>query len=214
MRYRLAIFDFDGTLADSAGWFVGVLNDLARRHGFRQVDEVEIEALRRCGNREIIRRLAVPRWKLPLIAASLRARMAEEAAAIALFPGVEAALLALGGAGVVCAVVSSNAEANVRRILGPDAAAAVSHFACGAGLFGKARLFRRVMRRADVPASQTICIGDEQRDIEAARAAGAAAGAVLWGYASPDLLVRCGPTLAFERPADIALRLLPQGAAA
>lgn len=29
MRYRLAIFDFDGTLADSFPWFATVVNDVA-----------------------------------------------------------------------------------------------------------------------------------------------------------------------------------------
>ena len=30
-RYRLAIFDFDGTLADSLPWFAGILNEVAVR---------------------------------------------------------------------------------------------------------------------------------------------------------------------------------------
>ena len=30
MGYRLIIFDFDGTLADSAAWFAGALNGVAR----------------------------------------------------------------------------------------------------------------------------------------------------------------------------------------
>ncbi|MGZ5882650.1 MAG: HAD hydrolase-like protein, partial [Xanthobacteraceae bacterium] len=59
MKYKLVIFDFDGTLADSASWFLGILNDLARRHGFRSVTEAEIEMLRGRGNREIIRYLNV-----------------------------------------------------------------------------------------------------------------------------------------------------------
>ncbi len=31
MPYRLVIFDFDGTLADSAAWFRGVINGVAQR---------------------------------------------------------------------------------------------------------------------------------------------------------------------------------------
>jgi phosphoglycolate phosphatase len=54
-----------------------------------------------------------------------------------------------------------------------------------------------------VAGAETICIGDEQRDMEAAHAVGAASGAVFWGYATRDLLMRCGPTMTFERPMDI-----------
>lgn len=207
MSYRLAIFDFDGTLADSARWFVEAFNALAPRYGYRPVSEGEVEDLRGLSAREIMARLGVSAWKLPMIAASLRRRMAREAPSIRLFDDIEDVLHTLHRAGVACAVVSSNAEVNVRRTLGPEVARSISHFACGASLFGKARHFRKVMKRAGVHPAHTLCIGDEQRDIDAARQVGAHSGAVLWGYASPAALTQAGATHVFERPAEIALRL-------
>src|SRR3954451_19595424 len=67
-RYDLAIFDFDGTLADSAIWMAGVFNDVADRFGYRRVSEDELQMLRGRSNREIVRYLGVPAWKLPFIA--------------------------------------------------------------------------------------------------------------------------------------------------
>jgi phosphoglycolate phosphatase len=203
MKYKLVIFDFDGTLADSAGWFIGILDDLAMRHRFRAVSDAEIEMLRGRGTHEIMRYLGVSRWRLPFIVADARRRAGADAGSIGLFEGVDRLLDALHRNGVTCAIVSSNAETTVRRVLGPKAAAAVSLYECGAGLFGKAKRFRRVMKRAGVAPAETICIGDEQRDIEAAHAVGAASGAVLWGYATRDLLTRCGATMIFDSPTDI-----------
>jgi len=46
MKYRLAIFDFDGTLADSFPFFIRVFNQLAEQHGrhlavrFHRVDHL------------------------------------------------------------------------------------------------------------------------------------------------------------------------------
>jgi phosphoglycolate phosphatase len=60
VAYKLVIFDFDGTLADSAGWLFGVLNQVADRYGFRRVDEAEIAMLRGRDNREIVLR---PGWR-------------------------------------------------------------------------------------------------------------------------------------------------------
>ena len=37
MPYSLAIFDLDGTLADSFPWFLRTINDVADRFGFRRV---------------------------------------------------------------------------------------------------------------------------------------------------------------------------------
>jgi len=203
MTYRLAIFDFDGTLADSGGWVSRVINEVARRHGFRELSDAEIEMLRGRGNREVIRYMQVPMWKLPAIAADMRRRMAADAERISLFAGIAEMLRSVKDAGVAVAIVSSNSEANVRRILGAEAAAAVDAFECGAGLFGKARKFRKVMRRMGVTGAETICIGDETRDIEAAAAVGAASGAAEWGYATPAVLAQFRPTLTFATPADI-----------
>ena len=61
---------------------------------------------------------------------------------------------------------------------------------------------------AGVGAAQAIAIGDEVRDIEAARAAGIACGAVTWGYAAPEALRALGPDLVFERMEDIAPSLM------
>src|SRR5262249_4174613 len=138
------------------------------------------------------------------IAHRLRRRMAEDAETIKLFPGAKALLRRLAGHGVVLGVVSSNSAANVRRILGPEAAALVEHYACGAALFGKAAKFRALVRRARVKPSETLCIGDETRDIEAAREAGFASGAVAWGCAPAALRAAAAPPWLFETPADTA----------
>jgi phosphoglycolate phosphatase len=115
-------------------------------------------------------------------------------------------LRALADGGVRLALVSSDSEANARRQLG-EAAALFSDFDCGAAIFGKAAKFRRVVKRASLAPAQVIAIGDEVRDIEAARAAGIACGAVSWGYAAPAKLRALGPDLMFERMEDIASSL-------
>jgi phosphoglycolate phosphatase len=65
------------------------------------------------------------------------------------------------------------------------------------------------MRRARVTANQTIAIGDEVRDIEAARAAGIACGAAMWGYSAAEALLAMKPDLVFESMNDIATRVTP-----
>jgi phosphoglycolate phosphatase len=208
MRPTLAIFDLDGTLADSLPWFRGHMNDVADRFGFRRIADADIEPLRRMGPRDILQHLGVPRWKVPMIARHMRRLKAEHLGDIPLFPGVEATLRALVEGGVRLALVSSDHETNARRQLGQGNAALFSDFACGAALFGKAVKFRRVVKRAGIDPAGVIAIGDEVRDIEAARAAGIACAAVTWGYAAPETLRALGPDLLFERMDEIAPRLL------
>ena len=66
--YSLAIFDLDGTLADSFPWFLRIINDIADRFCFRRVADDEIEALRHASTRKILSALGFqhqlyPAWK-------------------------------------------------------------------------------------------------------------------------------------------------------
>lgn len=202
-RYKMAIFDFDGTLADSGDWFLSIADEVAERFRFRRVAQEEIEGLRGHTTREVIRYLGIPRWKLPIIARHLHRRLASETHKIALFDGVEPMLVALQAAGVRLALVTSNAEDNARAILGPDNVARFEQIECGASLFGKAPRYRRVLRRAGLVAHDILSIGDETRDITAARKVGIDAGAVMWGYARRDALSALKPAALFETPGDV-----------
>lgn len=198
----MVIFDFDGTLADSAAWMIRAVNPMARRFGFKTVTDDEIDMLRGRSTREVIRYLGISPWKLPMIAAHGKKLMAADCDSIPLFPETPGMLKALHQAGLRLAVVSSNSEHTIRAVLGPDLSGLISQFACGASLFGKARKFRKVTAGA-VPRDRVICIGDETRDIEAARALGLACGAVTWGAAKRSVLVEHGPTVLFESPSEI-----------
>lgn len=207
MSYHFAIFDFDGTLADSFPWFLGALGPVARRHGLREIGPEEAEALRQRGTREILQHLRVPLWKIPALTRDLRAMKAAAAAGIPLFDGVRHLLPALVAEGRRLAIVSSDVEANIRRTLGPETAAVIGQYACGASIFGKAPKLRQVLREARMAPAEAIYIGDETRDAEAAAEVGIAFGAVTWGYAAPQVLRALRPAHVFEEVPDI-LRLL------
>lgn len=202
-RFRLALFDFDGTLADSEEWFVEAMNASAERFGYRTVSKEELEALRGVGNREIVRRMGVPAWRMPAIARHFRSEAARNIHRIHPFPGSLEMLLALREDGVRLAIVSSNSEANIRAVLGPQAASLISDFACESSLFGKAAKLRRLVRASGVTAPEAIAIGDETRDIEAARKADLAAGAVTWGYATRAALEDSAPDFIFDDFAEL-----------
>lgn len=201
--YRLVVFDFDGTLADSFPWFAGVINGVADRYGFARIAAHETETLRGMDARGIVRHLGIPAWKLPLITRHMHRLAARDIAAIRLFPGVPDLLADLDGAALRLGIASSNREATIRRALGPEARR-FTHYACGAALFGKARRLRALIRDAGVAPSDTLYVGDEIRDHQAASEAGCAFGAVTWGYTRADALAARGPAHVFADPGAIA----------
>ena len=200
MAYKLVIFDLDGTLSDSFPWFLSVISTDADKHGLRRIDDVE--GMRGKTSRDIIKALNVPRWRLPRIASDMRKLKSRSLDKIPLFPGVPELLSALADEGLTIAVVTSDSEENARRALGP-LVSCISHFACGASLFGKARKFRQVMRAAGVPAEATLAVGDEVRDAEAAKAAGIDFAGVVWGYATAAALTRVDPVAIFATVSEM-----------
>ncbi|SDM51957.1 phosphoglycolate phosphatase [Maricaulis salignorans] len=213
LRYDLVVFDFDGTLADSLTWFRTALSDVVEKHGLSPICEERAEALRGMTPKAIMDELQIPAWKLPFIAADVRDRAARNVDQITLFDGIADLLRELSAAKVSIAVVSSNGEDAIRQVMGPDLVALVSHFACGAALFGKAAVFRKVIRKAGSTPERTLCIGDEVRDIDAAREAGCGCGAVTWGFATPEILAASEPDHLYKTPGDIARCIAPTVAA-
>lgn len=210
-RYDLVVFDFDGTLVDSFPWFLSVLNDAARRFGFREVAGDDVERLRSMDHRAILAHVGLPLWRLPQVVAHMRA-LAAEGPPSPRFPGVDDALGALRAGGVRVAVVSSNAEGTIRRALGP-VAAQVERIDGGASLWGKARKLRAAAAALGVSPARSIAIGDELRDIEAAREAGLAAGAVTWGYHRPATLRAASPDRVFDDVPGMVAALLGEATA-
>lgn len=207
-NYRLVIFDFDGTLADSFSWAAGVVNQFADQYGFRRIDPSEHETLRVLDAKTLIQQLGVPMWKVPIMAAHVRRLMGQQIDRIPLFDGIDRELQCLDASGAVLAVVSSNAEQNIRRVLGPANSALIDYFECGAAVFGKASKLKTVLRHSGVAPAQSILIGDEIRDAEAARQVHMAFGAVAWGYTNYDALLAQGPNESFRRVDELGEKLV------
>jgi phosphoglycolate phosphatase len=172
--YDLAILDFDGTLADTYPWFESVLNEAAERFSFRPIDAGDRDVLRASTPRQILARLGLPLWKVPIVTSHMRARMAADLHRLSLFDGVPRLLAAISDAGARSVIVSSNAESNIRAMLGPDAAAHIADYECGTSMFGKA-----------------------------SRASSVAFGAVAWGYNTREALCAQNPAHVFDTMEDI-----------
>lgn len=206
-RYKLAMFDFDGTLADTFPFFTSVFNQLADTHGFRKFDAADVPALRHMEAREIMKLAGLPAWKMPRVARGFIRMMNASAGDIRLFSGVHEMLAQLADENVTIGIVSSNSRTNVHRILGAENTSRIQHFECGMSMFGKSSRLRKVVARAGVLPAEAIYIGDQISDLLAARRESIAFGAVSWGYALPEALRAHGPDEEFTEVGRIASTL-------
>ena len=208
MKYKLIVFDFDGTLADSFQWFTGAVNQLAERYKFKQVAPCEVEGLRGCDARTLLKHLQVPFWKVPQIGAYLRTLMNQQIQQIPPFAGIGQELQLLVQQGATLGLVSSNSYENVQLVLGAEQARLFAYRECGVSVFGKAIQLRKILGKSHISASEAIYIGDEIRDSEAALAVRMRFGAVAWGYTNLDALKEQIPDEIFLRVDELSQRLV------
>lgn len=203
-QLRAAIFDFDGVLADSLPALLEVAGRLAKREGWTLPDATEIERMRDLDSRTVISRSGIPLRRLPSLIRRVRREMAGRAHALGSFPGLDQALRQLAENGFVLGIVTSNGDGAVERFL--ESHRWTSLFAgleTGSSLFGKSRLIRRWLDRRNIPANAAAYVGDETRDVEAARRCGALAVAAGWGYASEKALRETKPDRFVRTPAEL-----------
>jgi phosphoglycolate phosphatase len=208
MKYKLVIFDFDGTLADTYPWFTSVLNEVADKYKFKKVQKSEYKKIRGCDANEILKYLGVPLWKMPMITNHMRKLMTKDIHQISLFEGIDNLLQCLSNKGVILAVVSSNSFENVCQILGPENAGLINYYECGVSIFGKQAKLKKILSKSGVLHKESIYIGDEIRDIEAAKNVNIAFGGVSWGYNKVESLKVHSPRELFASIDEIIKKIV------
>lgn len=212
MRYPLVVFDFDGTLADSMMATIDIFQSIGPGLGLKPFDD--LHAARNMPTRKVLKAVGVTFWKLPKIIRAFQAAAALHAPHLKLHAGVADALTALHARGVRLGILSSNKEANIRKCLAANGVEHLFAFVVGhPQLFGKARAIRRIRRREKVERAEMVYVGDESRDLDAAKKAGVSVAAVAWGFHSPELLAGMNPTVMLQQPADL-VGLVADGTAA
>lgn len=196
------IFDFDGTLADTLPRLLALSNRLAPEYGHRRVTEEDIDTLRGLHAREVLRWLKVPWYKLPRLARRVRAESHLEMPQVVPIEAMPAAIAQLA-ADFRLGILTTNSVANVRVFLTTQQ---ITHFAfvySSHQLMGKRRTLKRVLREQRLMAADTLYIGDEVRDVEAARCCGLDAIAVSWGANNIHKLGQANPYAIVHHPSEL-----------
>jgi phosphoglycolate phosphatase len=203
MKYRMVILDFDGTLADTLPFVLSLTDHLAEKYKVRKIDISDVNLLRTYNAAELMKMHDVPMWKLPMLAAEVQYLMQQNIDQIKMFPGMVDVLRTLHEQKIKIAVVTSNALKNVEKVLGSEIVSLVSYFECGVSLFGKSEKLQNLLRKCAFSAQEVLSVGDEVRDIEAARKSGIPCAAVTWGYSHCESLRGYSPDFILDRVQQI-----------
>lgn len=191
---RLAVFDLDGTLVDSAPDLHAALDRLMAARGLAPFDRATVIAMIGDGAKVLVERALAARGQA-FDQAALDQFLADYGAAAAVetrpFPGIPEALDRLAADGWRLAVCTNKPEAPARELL---AALGLAHrfAALGGGDSFPTRKPDPAHLLATIAAAGglrdgAVMIGDHHNDIRAARGAGIPGLFVSWGYGPPAM---------------------------
>ncbi|MEK7212264.1 MAG: HAD-IA family hydrolase [Patescibacteria group bacterium] len=200
------LYDFDGTIADDLQEIVKIWNQLARERnykGSKEISEGGINALRSMDAKAAMKALGVPLAHLPSWVAAVRSRLAERIALVKPFVGLVEVLKELKTRQHKQGIVTSNSEDNVREFLCRNDLDIFDLIHSGSSVFGKGRVIKKLLAREGLDKRETVYVGDEIRDVEAACASGIKSIAVTWGANSREILVRARPDSIIDKPEEL-----------
>jgi phosphoglycolate phosphatase len=202
---ELLLFDFDGTVADTLEVSHGILNDLAAEFGFRPLPSGELEAARAMGTRQFIRHLGISNWRIPKLAKRGLQLLHERIGTVNPIAGMPEVLAELHGRGHRIGILTSNSESNVEAFLSRHNLPYFHFVRTSSKLFGKGREMRKILAKEKCPPAAALYVGDETRDIEAARETGLTMAAVTWGYNTAEALRASAPDHLVHSPPELLL---------
>ncbi len=197
------LVDFDGTIADSLGLVYDLSVLCARRYGIRPIEPDEFSRMRMISMKDRVRMMRFPRWKVPFYMARFFRLYRERVYGIEPFPGIAEVFGKIRESGTPLSVLSSNKSEIIRRFLVVHRIFVFENVYGSAGIFGKSRLIRKVLRAEKLKPEEILYVGDEHRDIEACRACGVRIAAVSWGYDARELLEKENPDFIADSPDDL-----------
>jgi phosphoglycolate phosphatase len=200
---ELFLFDFDGTVADTLGIAHGILNQLAEEFRFRPLPPEELDHVRTLGTRDFIRHLGISGWRVPRISRRGLSLLQERIADVQPIAGMPEVLEELHGRGHRIGILTSNSETNVLAFIARHRLPYFHFVRTSSKLFGKSREMRRILKTEGLAAERVLYVGDETRDIEAAKEAGLRMAAVDWGYNAPEVLSSLAPDHLLSHPSEL-----------
>lgn len=215
MKYRLLVFDWDGTIIDSASTIAECIRDASRD---LSLEVPELERARHViglGLHDAMRIVVpqLPASRYPEFVASYRKHFLARKDSMQLFAGMRELLEQLSGRHLLAIATGKSRQGLDRDIEFHDLKALFAASRCADETQPKPHpaMLMELMAELAVQNDAALMIGDTSHDLEMARAASVAAVAVTYGAHPEDGLRACAPLGCFPTVEELQAWLKANG---
>lgn len=207
-RFDLIVFDWDGTLMDSAAAIVRAMQAAARDLDLPPPPDERARYVIGLGLGDALRH-AIPELEeaaYPRMVERYRHHYLSSDHELSLFEGVDALIDALAGRGHLLAVATGKSRLGLNRALGHTGLGRYFHATrCADECFSKPHpaMLEELMDELGATPERTLMIGDTTHDLLMARNAGVAGLAVSFGAHPVEQLLAEAPLACVHTPAEL-----------
>ncbi len=203
MNRPFLLFDFDGTLADSINMGLRIANNLAPEFGIEPLTEEQFAQARTMSIPKALKMFKIPLYKVPKAITMALAEYRHVIHELEPFAGIPEMLKELKELGCHMALLSSNTGENVRHFLDQHELDYFDWVEGTSGILKKHSSIRKQIKKHKLDKRNVIYVGDEIRDIIAAKKSSIRIISVSWGFHDVALLKRHDPDYLVEKPQEI-----------
>jgi len=215
-RFDLVIFDWDGTLVDSAAHIVHSIQAASVDAGLPPPSDHDARHIIGLGLLDAMTYLfpALPRERYGLITDRYKYHYVKGESVVVLFDGVADGLASLQSQGHTLAVATGKSRVGLERAL--DTTGLRARFdatRCGDEGFTKPHpgMLEYLLDHLNVPKDRAVMVGDTTHDIEMANSAGVSSIAVTYGAHEPEKLGTARPQVTVHSPEELWVWLKQNG---
>nr|MDK2851053.1 phosphoglycolate phosphatase [Candidatus Cloacimonadota bacterium] len=197
------LFDFDGTLADSIHLGLNIANKIAPEFGIEPLTEKQFEEVRSMSIPKALKYLKIPFYKVPKAIALALVEYRHRIHELEPYPGIDTMLCDLRKLGCELALISSNTSENVSYFIEHHSLHYFNWIEGTSGILKKHSSIRKQMKKHKLTKENVIYVGDEIRDVIAAKKCGIRVISVTWGFHTQELLSSKDPDYLVDNPSQI-----------
>lgn len=197
------LFDFDGTLADTLMAIVDIVNRIGLEYELKKIDDVELQKIRSMEVKELIKYSGISLLEVPFFVSRVRKMLKKDIENIKPISGIPEVLRHIFRESYDMHIVTSNSKENVEKFLKKTDLDFFSSVNSERNIWGKGKALKNFLKKRGINSNEAVYLGDEIRDIEAAREAGLRIISVGWGFNDIERLRKHDPDWLIKAPEEI-----------
>lgn len=203
VKYKYVFFDFDGTLADTEEVNFVIYQKLAEKYNLRNITIDELGHLKKMSARELMAYVELKKRYLPFLLKRGKNLLKQDIRNVKpcktdMFDIVSE----LKNMGIKTAIITTNSKTNVQMFL-EEHNADIFDFIASSSMFGKETKMRKIIKKERLKPDEVLYVGDEIRDIHAAKNTGIDIASVAWGYNTVGSLKKQKPDYLIYEPFEL-----------